>query len=944
MLVSADGAGQGGVEEAGKALMAGRYEEAAELFAPQAEKNPAAALGLARCQEERGKYDEAVKTLESCEKENGQNALLLAELARLAFERGDYKSAQARVDAALKLDSKQPLARWMQAELHRVHGRLDEAENGCRRLIRYYNDNEIEDPEALRWIGRAAAQFARWNRQSDQFDFLVNELYPDALKLAADFWPAKYETGLLFLEKYNYAAAAEEFRAALNINPHAAEVHAALARAWLAQHDIDKAESEVARALELNPRLLDAWLAKADIAWANLLVPETLQLLEKQALPLNPLNEETLGRIAACYLILDGLPAGNAEKNPGAANAAASRFETLHKKAAAQNPHAGDFYFALAESLAKHNKQPSAEKYYREAVRAMPKLPGPHAQLGLLYMSMGREQEARPLLKEAFDGDPYNVRVHNMLNLLEVLDQMQCKETEHCRLRFEKDDALLGRYAERRLEEIFQELCRKFDYAPPRKTAIDIFNQAKGQSGHAWFSTRVSGLPFIGTVAASTGHLVAMVSPGDAQPGKRFNWVRVLRHEMVHVITLQQTDFNIPHWFTEGLAVWCEGHSRPAQWNKLLLERVPKGKQFNLDDIESGFTRPQSGGDWAMAYCQAELYVDYLLKVGGEASLKKMLDAYARGANTAGALKSAFNTSQPEFEKGYLEFLRDEVRRLKGLPWPEVQDIVALKKVAAENPQDAAALAALANGYIQRGAEREAAELAEKALKLKPEDQLAAYVKARLLVKTEKRESVEEAAALLEKALDLKSPEPNALNLLAGLKLKAKQYDEAARLYALGEKLDPANPQWTRSLTRVYVLSGDKEKLIETLSRLAAADVDDLATRKNLAQLALARKDYETAERAAREGLEIDVRDADLHVALAESCSGRHNRERAIEAWEIAVELEPEKTKPRFDLANAYLEDGQTVKAGEMLKKLLESDPDYPGGEELLKKIDRKEK
>ena len=30
---------------------------------------------------------------------------------------------------------------------------------------------------------------------------------------------------------------------------------------------------------------------------------------------------------------------------------------------------------------------------------------------------------------------------------------------------------------------------------------------------------------------------------------------RLLSHELVHVITLQQTHFNIPHWFTEGLAV-----------------------------------------------------------------------------------------------------------------------------------------------------------------------------------------------------------------------------------------------------------------------------------------------------------------------------------------------------------------------------------------------------
>ncbi len=93
------------------------------------------------------------------------------------------------------------------------------------------------------------------------------------------------------------------------------------------------------------------------------------------------------------------------------------------------------------------------------------------------------------------------------------------------------------------------------------------------------------------------------------------NWARVLTHEMVHVITLQQTNFNCPHWFTEGLAVWSENCPRPQQWNELLVERFAKGKLFNLDTLNFGFIRPQSGGDWHLAYCQAKLYVEYMLVV-----------------------------------------------------------------------------------------------------------------------------------------------------------------------------------------------------------------------------------------------------------------------------------------------------------------------------------------
>jgi Tfp pilus assembly protein PilF len=299
--------------------------------------------------------------------------------------------------------------------------------------------------------------------------------------------------------------------------------------------------------------------------------------------------------------------------------------------------------------------------------------------------------------------------------------------------------------------------------------------------------------------------------------------------------------------------------------------------------------------------------------------------------------------SKADFEKKYLEFVKRQVNDMKSLRWPEMEDIAALKKEAEEHPQDAAAQAELANGYLHRGAEKEAEEQAEKALKLESGNQLAAYVKARILLKTEKKEKSKEAIELLEKSLDLKSPEPNSINLLAGLKLKAEKYDEATRLYALGDQLDSANPQWARSLVRVYVASDNKGKLVETLSRIATADVDDISVRKKLAQLALARKDYPAAEKAAREALEIDVRDAESHTALAESLSGRHNSEGAIEQWEIAVELAPEKPQPRFALADAYFQSGQTAKAKEMLKKLLKIAPNYPGADVLLESIEKGE-
>ena len=63
-----------------------------------------------------------------------------------------------------------------------------------------------------------------------------------------------------------------------------------------------------------------------------------------------------------------------------------------------------------------------------------------------------------------------------------------------------------------------------------------------------------------------------MVSPKGKGIRRPFNWGRVIRHEMVHIFNLEQTNFQVPHWLTEGLAVRNEGFPRPPSWNQVLVE------------------------------------------------------------------------------------------------------------------------------------------------------------------------------------------------------------------------------------------------------------------------------------------------------------------------------------------------------------------------------------
>ena len=910
------------MEDARRLWLEGKYAEASEIYAPSAGELPAAALGLARCLAAEGKLDDAVATLEA----GGEHAELHAELARLAFERGDRRKAERHVEAALGLDPAQLLARWIEGELFRTAGRLAEAERAYARLIRHYNEREITSAESLRWVGLAAARYAEWNRAHDQFRFLVGELYPASLRIEPAYWPAHYEAGRLFLKKYNQRDAAREFQAALALNPNAAEVHAAMARLALDYRDVRQAETSLRRALEINPKLLEARLLGADLAWANFRPQEALQLLRDEALSLDPACEETLGRMAACYVLEDGL---DGEGRGG-------RFGRLADEVTARNEHAGEFYFALAEWLSARHRISEAERFYREAMRRMPRQVGPAAALGMLWMAMGQEERAKKQLLEAREADPFNVRTTNMLSVLEVLDGMETVESEQVVLRFDPADKLLGRYALRYIDKLYPELCEQFGYRPPDKPLVEIFRTARGGSGRAWFSARMTGLPYLGTVAASTGKIVAMVSPSDAGVGKPFNWARVLRHEMVHVVTLQQTRFNIPHWYTEALAVHGEGYPRPQAWNELLVRRVSEGELFDLGTINFGFSRPSSGEDWQLAYCQAELYAEYLIRRHGPEAVGALLAAYADNLATAEAIPRALGVAEEEFERGYRAYLAEAAGSLPGLAVPTQKSFAELLAAQREEPRDAELAAQTAYGYLRRGAYEEARQLSATALELAPRQQLAAYVLARILIRGGQ---TDQAAQLLEKSLDRDAPDSKALNLLAALKLKTDDYAEAARWYQLGACCEPENLRWTRALALVHSKSGDDERLAEALAVLARAEANDLASRKELTRLALARRDFEAAADWANQALWIDVEDAEVHRAFAEALAAGHNETQAIEEFLTATELDPTAPAPRLGLAEAYVRAGRTDEARRVLEDLLRLAPDYPGADPLLKAL-----
>jgi tetratricopeptide (TPR) repeat protein len=850
----------------------GQYEE----LAKDAKQKSAAASGLSRCYEAQGDYDKALSVVEEALKSDAKSLDLLSRRAELLYLRGRWDDAEKAAQSAIDIDKQGVRARWVRVQVWRDRGELEKAKRELPWFTRLYNETEVKDPDDLYALGLAVSEYTRWKKGlADDFKTVIGELYDGALRADKDFWPAEYQAGRLLLEKYNTPDALKAFDKVLTINPNAPEPYVGKALMAIERLELREAEDLIERALKSNPHHPEALRLRADLHIIAGDYPAALTELDA-ARKVNPRDEETLGRVAACLFL----------------QRKQADFDALAAEVAKNDSVPAVFYHQLGERLEERRRYEDAEKFYKKAVElrdAKEKgVDGPPMSvaaalnsLGLLYMRMGEEKEARKALDTAFKLDPFNVRVSNTLTVLDHLAKYQTIKTEHFELRYdEKNDGAFAQYIAGYLEEIYAGLAKQFDYRPKGPILIEVFKT------HEMFSGRVVALPDLHTIGACTGRMFAMVSPYGTRGGKKlapFNWARVLRHEMVHIFNLEQTHFLVPHWLTEGLAVTNEGFPRPQPWNALLLKRVPAGELMTLDNIDLGFMRPKGPDDWSMAYCQSQLYVEYLKLKFGERVVGELLAAYADGLSTDAVLSKVCKVDKANIEKGYRDYLDGVVKEIKAKPPDKAMTFSQLRDALKKEPDNADLKARLAEAYYSRD-KAEARKLAKEVLAGKPNHPLASYVLGRL---TEAAGDRDEAIKLLEGGLDKNSPEPKVLRELAKMYYNSGQFDKAAEAAEQGRRVEPYERQWLVELARVYSQTNDRARQIAVLKDLVPTDADDFDNRKRLAKMLLEADKNDEAEKYARQALEIDFRDKETQDLYEKALRGQGKKAEADKFREI---------------------------------------------------------
>ncbi len=127
--------------------------------------------------------------------------------------------------------------------------------------------------------------------------------------------------------------------------------------------------------------------------------------------------------------------------------------------------------------------------------------------------------------------------------------------------------------------------------------------------------------------------------------------VRVLRHELAHSFVATRAGAQCPTWLHEGLAQWLEGGD-PEREDPALARLARAARLARLESLERPFLG-LSEADATTAYAESLSAVAYLLRLRGEAGVRRLIDAIGQGQPAAEALPTAYAMSYGELQRDW---------------------------------------------------------------------------------------------------------------------------------------------------------------------------------------------------------------------------------------------------------------------------------------------------
>ncbi|MYF69897.1 MAG: tetratricopeptide repeat protein [Proteobacteria bacterium] len=538
----------------------------------------------------------------------------------------------------------------------------------------------------------------------------ANAFFRTALELDPESFVIRERWGRLFLATHQADEAARLFTEALELNEDYTPARLGIAAVALGRFE-DRARTIVEEVLEGDGRHIEAHLISARLSLENggvdaarEALDEALDIADAQDLP--PLEVYSLHAAAD---VLQGITTSE-----------------WTDRALAYNPSYGEIHATPAYYYLINRRYREAVELLFEAVRIQPDLWTAHAELGVNLFRQNRVEEAQAHLALAYQGDPFSAQTVNTLRLLDSLENFVVLRRElperevgagvstqvgaevgtegetsavvsaetsaapgetappgettavsgetttppGMLLRLHKDEApVIDAYVTDLVADSVQAFTERYQFELQEDVVVELYPE------HDDFAVRTLGLPGIGLLGVAFGYLVAMDSPSGSREGE-FHWGTTLWHEIAHIFTLEATGNLVPRWFSEGVSVFEEWSTGPLPGRHIpvrVLEAMADDRFLPVAELDGGFMRPTYEGQVIVSYTQAGLLCQYIAREWGQQGLVDMLNGFADGLSTAGAIREGLGVAPEELDRGFREFLEVEFRTtLDGLEeWRE---------------------------------------------------------------------------------------------------------------------------------------------------------------------------------------------------------------------------------------------------------------------------------
>lgn len=900
-------------------FLAGEYAAAITMYEElgrQPRHALRAAIARAAVDIEVGDYEAGIERLTRHEEEGSRSADWHAAMATFLAEMGRYEEAIEHNRKAIALDETHLRGRLQLGQMLETLGRIDEAVEAYRFFDeRMTGEHLPERAEDLTHLGVGFFRFSTLTRHRDivrRTRHVLTEVLQEAFEFVdAAYWPARLAAAELLLDKHNLDEAGRDFEHILEQNAKASRAHIGLGRIALERWDFEGCEKRIGAALDINPKSVGARLLLADLKMTERRYEEALAAAE-QALQTNPNSIDALSRLAAAQTRL--AQAKSAEQS-------IARITKL-------NPRPAVLHHVLGTWLSAARQYGPAETNFKKAIEFAPHWAEPRTALGQVYMDAGEEQFARETLEASFALDSFDSHTHNVLELLDSLDRFDRIETEHFIIKFDRQsESIIAPYLAAALESFHADVCQDYDTTLEKKTIIEIFPD------HMAFSVRVTGRPFIATVGACSGRVIAMVAPRGLAPFGRFNWATTLRHEFAHTVTLAATENRIPHWMTEGLAVLQEPAPRSWDVKQLLCLALRQDRLFSLMSIDWGFMRPKRGDDRTLAYMQSEWMFEYIIERHGYKAVGGFLGAFREGLTQEAAFERVLGIGTEPFDAEFRQWAEQQVAAW-GLPTERLRDKERIKKDLEEARDNAMLWGEFAEAELLEGEWESAENAAKRALAKNKQEIKALEVTSRILIgkmlaekdEDARRALVDEVDPYLRLLIRLEPDNPIAIKYIGFVEQAWSQWEEAIAWLTRYQQRFPEDPDTYRRLAGIHLHHGRTQDALVQLEQLFRLVDDEPILAREVAEIHMQRGDAKVASAWYRRAMEIDPYDPATHAGLGEALYETKDFLGAEQEFRVVCKLWPEKSVGYDGLRRVFEARGDQKQSETYKKKAEEAD------------------